>query len=100
MDAELGGWAHPGTRVHHDTHGSRLAFEHLLPGVAEAGIAKGHHQAIGSGAEVWELRPLPSERQRTEHGSAGHQLSGMHLGIQKAQQLMATGPDRSATVRP
>jgi len=27
---ELGGWAHPGTGMHHDTHGSRVAFEHLL----------------------------------------------------------------------
>lgn len=49
--------------------------------------------AIGSAAEVWELRPLPSERQRTEHGSAGHKLSGRHLVVQKTEQLMATGLD-------
>ena len=37
---------------------------------------------------------MPSERQLSEHGSAGHQLSGMHLVIKKAKQLMATGTDR------
>ena len=55
-------------------HGSRLAFEHLLPGLAEAEIAQG-------------------QRQRTEHGGASHQLSGRQAVIEKAEHRLTVGAD-------
>jgi hypothetical protein len=60
--------------MHEHAHGSRLAFEHLLPGLAEAGIANG-------------------QRQGAEHGGAGHQLSGRQAVIETAKHRITVGAD-------
>jgi len=76
--------------MHEHAHKSRLTFEHLLPGLAEAGIARGHDNAI---RQQGQLGPLPGQRQRTEHGGTSHQLSGRQAVIEEAKHRITVGAD-------